>query len=826
MPDISDYDRQALIESANRLRIDPRTLAAVIDYESGFNPRNSNPSGRGYPVRGLIGFDPENVRRYGAPASTIAAQMPQVENYLLDRGWKPGTFKPNDLPRLYSIINAGSLNKWDAPRWNARDINGFLADHVRNIQSGHMRAADRFLAPVMNQEDLVSEWGSKPGGAARAGRPSGAGAAPAADEDLVSEWGTPSKGAPADVATPPPTPSPIATAAAEHETIPQFLNRVTAGARGHGDQNVTGLVTGAPRGDSWGDLGIRIAAGLGRGVGDVGDTLAQGITAAGGTVADLLARHGYISPERAKSIADWRAGVNADIARQNAEYEAAQPGVAGNLARIGGEIAGSAPFLSAAGGALRALPGAGAVTGFAARHPILASVGTGAGVGAGTNLLTSARDEDTSPLAQAAWGGATGAALGPVGYGIGRMLGRGAAVDQETGDLARLAMDKYGIPLRADQISGNEMIKRGGALLQKTPGSGMAANTEAQQAALNRGVAATFGENSDKVTQGVWQRAKDRIGNVFDTELPNLEAFTNPNLMDRLNRVMDAADRLPEDERRVVHLHVKDIFDAFTNTKVGGATVAKPPLMTRAGVPYQQMDGRKLQGLIASGSPLDMAINSDRSSVAHLASNLKNILLDAVRETPTGRAKTAAGYVQSLRNFENARFQYKNLKTVEPLVAKAPTGDISPAQLQGAVSRGFSNVAGGGGGDLAELARIGQRFLKPPGSSGTAEHLALMEGAKYGAAALGLGGVAGDVVFNPEHAQRDLLTLGGLMAASRAGGGILRSRSLANASLGRGWLSLPQRARAGEALSYTAPAALAARSNPLVLTVHPDSPGP
>lgn len=174
MPSISDDDRQALIDSAQRLQIDPRTLAAVIDYESSFNPRSVSPSGKGYPVRGLIGFDPSNVRRYGMPAPTVAAQMPQVEQYLLDRGWKPGEHDPNDLGRLYSIINAGSLDKNGAPRWGARDVNGSIADHVRRIQATHYGVADRVLGgPIANNPndaidsalgigDLPEHWAKQP----------------------------------------------------------------------------------------------------------------------------------------------------------------------------------------------------------------------------------------------------------------------------------------------------------------------------------------------------------------------------------------------------------------------------------------------------------------------------------------------------------------------------------------------------------------------------------------------------------------------------------------------------------------------------------------
>jgi len=138
-------DAQAIIDSAGRLKMDPRMWAAILHYESRFNPTNVNTSGKGYPVRGLIGFDPENVQRYGEPKKTIAEQMPQVEKYMLDRGWKPGVFKPDDLPRAYSIINAGSLDARGEPRWAARDINGDLPKHLANITRDSYGPGDKFL---------------------------------------------------------------------------------------------------------------------------------------------------------------------------------------------------------------------------------------------------------------------------------------------------------------------------------------------------------------------------------------------------------------------------------------------------------------------------------------------------------------------------------------------------------------------------------------------------------------------------------------------------------------------------------------------------------
>jgi hypothetical protein len=74
-----------------------------------------------------------------------------------------------------------------------------------------------------------------------------------------------------------------------------------------------------------------------------------------------------------------------------------------------------------------------------------------------------------------------------------------------------------------------------------------------------------------------------------------------------------------------------------------------------------------------------------------------------------------------------ARGKYKNMKTVQGLLEKAPTGELNPTLLMGAVRAANKDMAYGGGGALADLARIGQQFLKDPvANSGTAERLGVM----------------------------------------------------------------------------------------------------
>jgi len=48
----SPDDVKAITQTAGELGIDPRTLSAVLSFESNFNPNDVGPSGKGYPVKG------------------------------------------------------------------------------------------------------------------------------------------------------------------------------------------------------------------------------------------------------------------------------------------------------------------------------------------------------------------------------------------------------------------------------------------------------------------------------------------------------------------------------------------------------------------------------------------------------------------------------------------------------------------------------------------------------------------------------------------------------------------------------------------------------
>jgi hypothetical protein len=93
--------------------------------------------------------------------------------------------------------------------------------------------------------------------------------------------------------------------------------------------------------------------------------------------------------------------------------------------------------------------------------------------------------------------------------------------------------------------------------------------------------------------------------------------------------------------------------------------------------------------------------------------------------------------------------QYGAMKTLEPLVAKSTTGDISPASLMGAVTKNAAaktSMARGTRGDLGDLAQVGQ-LLKEPPQSGTEPRM-MIRNLLAGIGSAG-GALAGGQVLGP-----------------------------------------------------------------------------
>lgn len=401
------------------------------------------------------------------------------------------------------------------------------------------------------------------------------------------------------------------------------------------------------------------------------------------------------------------------------------------------------------------------------QSPLLAATGATA---QGVTDLTG------DPLIGMAATAAVPAAVRAGGAVTNRLVG---TVDPNTAALAQTARNNFGIPVGAGEVSANPTVRFLNSVVNKLPGSGGGAHREATQTAFNRSIAETFGENAERITPQVMARARDRIGAVFEdvaTRTPTIQA--DPRFATDLRRtIRDAQATMSAGEVEPLIRQVQNI-----------AGLVDPQTNTITGQVYQNLTRR--------GTPLDRAMQSPNPNIRNAARDIREALDDVMERSATPEA---------VADLQAARGQWRNLRTVEPLVAKAPTGDISPALLQGRVNTSFKGTHGaayGGGGDLKQLADIGQRFMKEPPSSGTAERGMLMH--LLGGFGSGVAGLAAGL--SPKEAAVAMLAPVGGAAVGRGVGAALRSETLTNRLINNSLGNPTQTAFGNYVLNSTLPA--------------------
>lgn len=613
-------------------------------------------------------------------------------------------------------------------------------DPFKELQAGIDESFDARFAGAKPKQDLLSTF-------ATSAAPSSAPQA-APQEDLLGAW--------AGAATP-------KTERKGTITIRPWKARETEGEISGVDERpgqIAARWVAENQGDSIGEKAARFGAGVLRGVGDVADTLAQAIGVAGKGGVNVLTKAGIVSPETAKAVQDWHAGINDRIASDNALFQkAGDTGLAG-AGQIVGQIAGSAPFLGIAGRAAmvpvnaltRAAPGAAQILsnpGNALRVGQLAT--SGAGIGAGTAGLTSAASNE--PLAdQIKSGGVAGAILGPLGAGAAKLGSKlvGGAVDAETAALAKTARDKFGIPVGAGQISENPTVRFLDSIMQRLPFTGMAARTAEQQTALNQAVAREMGTSANKITPSVVKNALKQAGRDYDdinSRIGRLD-LDHSFVSGLKNIKMNASYNLEPAIAKRIDAHIDNVL---SKVEVGNAGIG------------HFIDPANYQYLIRKDGPLGKALESGDSGIRQYAREIKDQLekLVARNDPALAAEKNAVDY------------KYFVAKSIQQMADDAPTGNISPAKLLKAVDSSHA--------DVGELGRIARRFMVEPPSSGTAERTMIMQHLpQLAIGATGLGGLAGATYFDPESWQRNALIGAGALAAGRAGGGLLRSNALAS----------------------------------------------
>lgn len=411
------------------------------------------------------------------------------------------------------------------------------------------------------------------------------------------------------------------------------------------------------------------------------------------------------------------------VARSERQFEQ-HPGTA-ILSNIGGALlTGGAGATTKAGGVLgKALTSGG----------VPARIAKGATAGAASGGVYGAGQAQEDERLQGAKEGAVGGAvLGGVAPAVGAAI-RGAVLPKVEGvkqELAKRAKD-LGIPLSIEQIAPTRFRKTVQKVSQELPFSGTEGFEGAQRKAFTKAVAKTIGQKSDSLTPETIRKFKFDADKKFGDALMGAKIdISNADKTKLANISTEAESTLGSDLLSIVKKNVDRTTSDISTKGLQGAKLAniRGELLKKAG---------KAQG-------------ESRQYLGDIAEVIHDI---AERSVTPKKAKI----------LKQARREWRNFKTIEPLLEKSTDGSINPTDLLGKVGSSRyikSSTSSVGQDDLVDLARIGKEFLPKTGGSDTFQKSAL------GAGAIG-------TIFEPTTGA----IIGGGLGANRALQALNRSQA-------------------------------------------------
>lgn len=769
----------------------------------------------GNPEMALAAYNagPDRVDNYRAGKATLpdetAAYVPGVTQryHALAAAQQPPGATPAAAPGPSQAMNttppAGAASRSSAAPAPASDPFNMAWQAAQAASASPANAnpskSGTAGAPTPPADPFTAAWQ-----AAQAASPSSADG-PAT---LASAQATPAASAPTPA--PPASPSPASNPNAPPSSYPATFNA--------GGRQIPNPAAG------YASVGNALTSpGILRGISDVGDTLARGVDAASQWVDDRVPFMGRLDQTTGQTPAANVAAMDRDRDAYQQQH-GADP--SSQVGRMVGQAAATLPIMGLGGrlaaGAGNALADAAGplanplrtvgsfLTGSTATNPLarMASQATSGAIQGGTGAALVSGQSDQPFTQQVAngikAGGLVGAAAplaGNVVRGAANVLtGAGGAVSAGDAQLAQLARDKYGIAVRGGQISSSPIVRGVDATLPEVPFSGQAAANAQQQGQFTAAVARTIGAppGTSQITPSVMTAARSQLGNTFDNIARQTTVRADAPFLDDLARIeTEAPQTLAASEVTPIRTQMDNVLSKVQT----GDTIS----------------GDAYQSLTRKGAPLDRAEQSIDPNVRFYAGQVRDALDDAMeRSIPPGST--------TLADLQQARLQWKNMRTIQPLVVKGEPGEISPASLEGAVNQSFKDRAFArpngqdAAGDLGELASIGKRFLAPAlGNSGTAMRGTVMNTLRGG----GLVGAGAAGYADPANL---LYAAGGLLGsatAARGAGSYLRSNFYTNNLINSG---LPGAVPTGTnallnslagAGPYLAPAAGIA-SNPLI----------
>lgn len=393
------------------------------------------------------------------------------------------------------------------------------------------------------------------------------------------------------------------------------------------------------------------------------------------------------------------------------------------------------------------VPGAESImtgNGAASEYPTLHAMG----LGTGTTMALGRPQTGIQAVGQGALGAASaGAGQATYEYTKNPALGVAASLAVPTAlfggsELARMALkpsqqgianairaEREGIPVGLADVTDSNMMRSTRSVLNDVPLARQIGIAQGQnkQSGFNRAVGRTFGSDAGTVDAETIANQRARLGGEFDRIWNNNDLVVNRDLRQTLNELNRRTNELPRHEAMTLTKQLDDFKNHVTTNENGVSTV--PGSFTNA---FQSSLRRMAEG--RSGT------------IVELLNTLRRGVIDAFNQSVSP---------EDAASLTTSRSQYKNLKTVSPLVNEAELnrggtpGDIPAARLPGAVIRSFGKEAmlRENSPRLGQIASVGnavvpERVLQTGGSPRSVlQNLALLTG--FGlAGATGIPGIA------------------------------------------------------------------------------------
>ena len=312
-------------------------------------------------------------------------------------------------------------------------------------------------------------------------------------------------------------------------------------------------------------------------------------------------------------------------------------------------------------------------------------VGMKAALGAGSlmGLLQPTNDDES-----AIFNAGIGAAGGALGEGATKLLSAPfkSVLSPEQRILARKA-EQLGIKLDPAQKSGNRALGFLDSALGDMPitSGGQKLKNETQYGQVNRAISRTFGADTDKLSNELFQSHQKIIGDemneIAGRNVIDLDEDLITGLVDTVKKIAD--ESIDPQKLKLVKNMTRDLLEARKDGVIPGNI-------------YRKFNTR-----------ITGAIDKYAVSAPDLAHDLK-ALKDVVDEGASRSMNSV-----DLNRFGELRGLYSNLKTAERSF-DVSKGEVVLNNLRTQIKKGKGQE------DLADIAKISHEFLRPPPNSGTA----------------------------------------------------------------------------------------------------------